>query len=438
MTANDGQTLLHPASQRCVVRAERPFTLVVGDVTHGPFVERASVGSARGNDVALEDPTVSRFHFEITRRRDGLHVVDVGSKNGTFVNGVRVVDAILEGASELRAGDTTVAVRVQERPELVEEPYRTHFGQLLGQSAPMQQLFRLLGRLALVDTPVLVHGETGSGKELVARALHEEGRREAGPFVVFDCGAVAPTLAESELFGHARGAFTGADVAREGAFERADGGTLFLDEIGELDPALQPKLLRALESKTIRPVGGDADRKVDVRVVSATHRDLRQMVNDGRFREDLFHRIAVFTLRVPPLRERPDDLVVLAQHFLTRALAGTDFSAASAPSLTSASIARLTTRSWSGNVRELKNVIERALVLGDLEAAAQGDIETSFTDREDDLDLENAKRRFERQYLVRLLAKHDGDRALAAQEADVHIKSLGRLLRRHGLTQKDS
>jgi DNA-binding NtrC family response regulator len=252
--------------------------------------------------------------------------------------------------------------------------------------------------------------------------------------VVFDCGAVAPTLAESELFGHVRGAFTGADADREGAFERAAGGTLFLDEIGELDSALQPKLLRALESKTVRRVGGAEERAVDVRVVAATHRDLRKMVNAGTFREDLFHRIAVFLLRVPPLRERPDDIEALAQHFLARALAGTDFSAA--PKITPASLSTLVSRAWTGNVRELRNVVERALVLGDLELAVAGDLSSGLAEREaEGLSLEEAKRRFERSYLVRLLARHDGDRAAAATEADVHVKSLGRLLRRHGLVQ---
>ncbi|MCB9646831.1 MAG: sigma 54-interacting transcriptional regulator [Deltaproteobacteria bacterium] len=429
------QTLLHPAARRPGLRAERSFVLVVGATRHGPFERAASVGAAPSNQVVLPDPTVSRFHFEITRGALGLRVVDVGSTNGTFVNGVRVFDAVLEDGAELRAGDTRLRVEVEPVPRYVQDDAPASFGGLIGESPAMRRLLELLVRLAAVDTPVLVQGETGSGKELVARALHDEGRRKAGPFVVFDCGAVAASLAESELFGHVRGAFTGADVERAGAFERAHGGTLFLDEIGELEPGLQPKLLRALESRKVRPLGGDKEREIDVRVVAATHRDLRQMVNAGTFREDLYHRLAVFALRVPPLRERPEDIAPLARHFLSRALAGTDF-AKDALELTPASLARLSARSFSGNVRELRNVIERALVLGDLESAARGDLEPGLAEPGAE-GIEAAKRRFERHYLVRLLAKHSGDRAAAAEEAELHVKSLGRLLRRHGLTQRE-
>ncbi|MEQ9495269.1 MAG: sigma 54-interacting transcriptional regulator [Deltaproteobacteria bacterium] len=431
---DDAQTRLQVGAQHPVIRAERPFVLRVGDVEHGPFMGSVSVGSAASNGVVLDDPTVSRFHFELSRDQRGIRIVDVGSKNGTFVGDARVRDATIDSGAHIRVGDTVLELSVNDTPELVQDDKRSGFGGLMGTSPAMQALFRLLEKLAAVDTPVLVQGETGTGKDLVARALHEQGRRAAGPFVVFDCGAVAPTLAESELFGHVRGAFTGADADREGAFERAAGGTLFLDEIGELDSALQPKLLRALESKTVRRVGGAEERAVDVRVVAATHRDLRQMVNAGTFREDLFHRIAVFLVRVPPLRERPDDIEALAQHFLARALAGTDFSAA--PKITPASLSTLVSRAWTGNVRELRNVVERALVLGDLELAVAGDLSSGLVEREaEGLSLEEAKRRFERSYLVRLLARHDGDRAAAATEADVHVKSLGRLLRRHGLVQ---
>lgn len=438
--ADDTSTLLHPAAAASAVRAVRSFELVAADGKRfGPFETRATVGSAASNDVVVDDPTVSRFHCEIVRDVRGLVLTDVGSKNGTFAEGVRVLSAILEPGATVRAGDTALELVVAAQPTLVEDSARASFGKLIGSSEKMRALFRLLERLASVDTPVLVHGETGSGKELVARALHDEGRRKDGPFVVFDCGAVAPTLVESELFGHVQGAFTGANADRAGAFERAQGGTLFLDEIGELPAELQPKLLRALESKTVRRVGGDQELTIEARVVAATHRDLRQMVNDGSFREDLYHRLAVFAVRIPPLRERPEDIEPLARTFLASALAGTDFSADEAPALTAASLAGLRARPWSGNVRELKNVIERALVLGDLEAAANGDLASTLYEGSTPTPstMEDAKKQFEREYLVRLLARHDGNRAAAAEEADVHVKSLGRLLRRHGLTSTE-
>lgn len=431
---DDGQTRLQVGATTPVIRAERPFVLRVGERELGPFMGSVSVGTAAANGVVLEDPLVSRFHFELSRVKEGIRLVDVGSKNGTFVGAARVRDAVIDSGARIRVGETVLELWVSDVPELVEDEAHAGFGGLIGSSPAMQALFRLLAKLAAVDTPVLVQGETGTGKDLVARALHSEGRRAAGPFVVFDCGAVAASLAESELFGHVRGAFTGAEVDREGAFERAHGGTLFLDEIGELDAALQPKLLRALESRSVRRVGGGEERVVDVRVVAATHRDLRQMVNAGTFREDLYHRIAVFLVRVPALRERVEDVALLAQHFLARALAGTDFSAA--PAITGASVAALMGRAWSGNVRELRNVVERALVLGDLELAVSGDLSSGLGERgaeEGGVSLEEAKRRFERSYLVRLLARHEGDRAKAAEEAGVHVKSLGRLMRRHGL-----
>lgn len=411
----------------------------------GPLVPPIRIGSALGNDVVLEDPTVSRFHCSIDRSADGLMIADSGSKNGTTIGGVRVREAYLKEGAVIRLGQSALTVRISAEAKPIELSPSGSFGNLLGESKPMRAMFAVLGRLAKVDAPVLIEGETGSGKELVARALHSEGARAGRPFVVVDCGAVAPTLIESELFGHAKGAFTGADTARKGAFELADGGTVFLDEIGELPLALQPKLLRVLESGTIKPLGTATERSVAVRVVAATHRDLRQMVNDGRFREDLYFRLAVCPVRVPPLRSRAEDIDLLAKHFLQKALAAASDQIGAVPSLSLETIAFLRAQPWPGNVRELRNAIERVVILGDPEELARGDLtkalrEQSSVERRSEwvaVGLEEAKRRFEREYLVKLLARHGGAIDQAAVEADLHPKSLQRLIRRHGL-RKDA
>lgn len=423
----------------------RPVTLpeVTLEVLEGPdrgrvfekLVPPVRIGSATGNEVQLSDPTVSRFHLTLHGDPQGLRVADGGSTNGTFVGAVRVKEAYWSEGLPLVVGHTRLALRggSAERPvELSAEP---RLGALLGDAPVMRALFANLRRLAQSNVAVHLMGETGSGKELVARALHEEGPRRSGPFVVFDCGAVAPTLIESELFGHERGAFTGADAPRTGALARANGGTLFLDELGELPLSVQPKLLRALETGRYRTLGGADEQSTQLRLVSATHRDLRRMVNEGTFREDLYFRVAVVPLTVPSLRERPEDILVLARHFLRQALMVTE-----APTLSEETVTILRSRDWPGNVRELKNAIERAVALGDPEAVAAGNLQDALRTLEPlarrgdltGLPLEEAKRRFEREYLVRLLARLP-DKVAAAEAASLHPKSLERLIRRHGL-----
>jgi DNA-binding NtrC family response regulator len=404
----------------------------------GPFVPEIRVGSGPGNDVVLADGAVSRHHFEIRRAPRGMLIRDAGSTNGTFVGDTQVVEAYLKEGALIRIGTTALKVRVTQAARAIEMSSENRFGALLGGSPIMRTMFATLGRLASRDVSVLIEGETGTGKELVARALHSESPRSNQPFIVFDCGAVSPTLIESELFGHLRGAFTSASAARTGAFEQANGGTLFLDEIGELPLPLQPKLLRSLESGTVKPLGADQERPVSVRVIAATHRNLRQMVNESTFREDLYFRLAVFTVKVPPLRDRPEDLPLLAQHFLRRAT-----SAADAPKPTAESIAKLRAHPWPGNVRELRNAIERASVMGDVEAIARGDLADALRELESEerksdqaaITMEEARRRFEREYLIRLLQRHGDDLQAAAQESDMHQKSLERLIRKHELKQ---
>jgi DNA-binding NtrC family response regulator len=326
----------------------------------------ARVGAAPGNDLTIADPTVSRVHCELTQRGDTLVLRDLGSTNGTWVEGVRLRDGDVPPGAIVRVGSSAFRVDVGEEPAFVELSTRSSFGELVGASLEMRRLYAVLERVAGTDATVLVEGETGTGKDVLARSLHAASTRASGPFVAVDCGAIPENLIESELFGHVRGAFTGATSDRKGVFEEAHGGTLFLDEIGEMPLTLQPKLLRAIESRSVRRVGSCAARAVDVRIVAATNRPLARCVNDGSFREDLFYRLAVVSLALPALRTRRDDIPVLARHFHA-ALAG-----AGAGELPPELLARLVGRSWPGNVRELRNYIERSVSLGMLEAPATG------------------------------------------------------------------
>jgi transcriptional regulator with GAF, ATPase, and Fis domain len=322
----------------------------------------------------IDDPTVSRVHAELQFRDDGIWVRDLASRNGTYVQGVRVEGAQLTEGAKLRLGAAVVTVALGTQPATEAFP-RDRFERLLGRSHAMKKLFARLDRAARTDATVLVLGETGTGKELVAESIHRASARRDRPFVVVDCGALHASLLESELFGHVRGAFTGASSDRLGAFEAAQGGTLFLDEIGEVPLELQPKLLRALEARTVRRLGETRVRTVDVRIVAATHRDLARSVAEGSFREDLYFRLAVLTVRVPPLRERLDDLPLLMESFE----AGPDL-------LSREHLAELRTRRFPGNVRELRNYVERATAFGIEEQELDWREESSRGDGEDTLD----------------------------------------------------
>jgi DNA-binding NtrC family response regulator len=313
-------------------------------------------------------------------------------------------------------------------------------GALVGGSPVMRELFARIERIAASDATVLIEGESGTGKELVARALHDRSRRRRGPFVTVDCGSLAPGLLESELFGHSKGAFTGAQAPRAGVLEAADGGTVFIDEIGELPLEMQPRLLRALEARTVRRVGENDSRTLDVRYVFATHRDLQQLVAQRIFRADLFFRLAVLRLRLPPLRERRDDIPALVERFLP---------GRADQLLTPAVREDLMSRHWPGNVRELRNAVERLAVLGpDLDPSPAGTQLTASGSAQPDPALELPARwsdlpyqsfracaldALERAYLSRLLDRHQGQVSLAAQTAGIHRTHLYRLIRRHGL-----
>jgi DNA-binding NtrC family response regulator len=387
---------------------------------------------------------VSRFHCVLTLDQGQWTVTDSESLNGTLLSGVRVRDAILPmGECELSLGDSVVRVAQLSPEKVLRVPELSHFGELRGRSLVMRQAFSLLERAATSDVTVLVQGETGTGKELVATELIRRGPRAKRPFITLDCGSISPHLIESELFGHVKGAFTGADRTRIGAFEGAHGGTIFLDEIGEMPLDMQPKLLRALESREIRRAGENEARKVDVRVIAATNRNLEREVNRGRFREDLYFRLSVFTVRLPPLRERREDIPDLVQAFLDRMGA-----LENARLFTPQVFAELNRHDWPGNVRELRNYVERAVVLQDAAQATRSS--SSDDERYDgsspnllganvsiDSPFKTAKEQllsdFERRYLEQLMTWAGGNVSRASRKAKLDRMYLHRLLHRYGI-----
>jgi DNA-binding NtrC family response regulator len=420
-----------------------------------PIAQRlAVIGRSPAADVRLTDPTVSSFHFEVAATPQGVHVVDLESANGTMYGGARIERATLPSGAMLNVGRSIIRLELDApfAPEATDIPV---FGELRGNSRPMRELFSMLERLSRTDLGVLIEGQTGSGKELVARALHDKGRNPNGPFMVLDCTAIPATLAESIIFGHEKGAFTGAVERRIGLFEAAQGGTIFLDEIGELPLDLQPKLLRVLERREVQRVGGSKPIPIQVRVLCATWRDLRAMINQGKFREDLYFRLAQARVPVPSLRERADDIPLLVTHFLGHI--PRDMQAAR--KITDEALEELTRRDYPGNVRELKSTIERASM------TAAGDIITptdlafermltghgahapvapapSIAPPSGELGkFKDVKRtlidEFERDYLQRLLAKTGNNLSRAAQIAGVERHHLRDLFRKHGLRGDD-
>jgi transcriptional regulator with PAS, ATPase and Fis domain len=396
-----------------------------------------TVGTAQLAHLRLSDPTVSRVHCQLSPRPDGVRLTDAGSTNGTFVDGLRIRDAELTAGANIRVGATTL--RLELGTDLVRVPLadQHNFGKLVGGSLEMRRLYAILERVAPTETTVLIQGETGTGKELVARELHDHSERAAGPFVAVDCGAIAPNVIESELFGHVRGAFSGAVGDRRGLFEEANGGTICLDEIGELPLALQAKLLRVLENREVRRVGSNTARPVDVRLLASTNRPLAQSVNEGAFREDLYYRLAVIELVLPPLRARREDVPPLAQHFYDR------FSGKREP-LPSELLTSLLTRSWPGNVRELRNFIERCVTLGGFHLAPRAATSAEsgeFAQTTLGVDLgkplkearDDAVERFELLYLETALRRAGGNVTRAAELAGVSRRFLQRTIARLGI-----
>jgi DNA-binding NtrC family response regulator len=322
--------------------------------------ERICVGTADGNDLILADPTVSRYHAELIATDEGVTVLDRGSTNGTWLGQARVERIRVPVGSELRLGRSVLKVDDGE-PGVAALHTEDSFGDLLGRAPVMRRLMARVARLGQSDVGVLIVGESGTGKELTARALHEQGTRASGPFVIVDCASLSPSLVASELFGHERGAFTGADRRHIGAFERAQGGTVLLDEVGELPLDLQANLLGVLERRRVRRVGGTEDLPLDVRLLSATHRDLRSDVNSGRFRLDLYYRLAVVSLELPPLRERREDVPLLVEGLLREC----GYEGEVADLFPSEVMQRLRNHEWPGDVRELRNVVEATVATGE-------------------------------------------------------------------------
>jgi DNA-binding NtrC family response regulator/pSer/pThr/pTyr-binding forkhead associated (FHA) protein len=320
--------------------------------------EIVTLGASEKNDIVIDDPYISSRHLKIVQREGRVQLFDLGSTNGTWVNGVKVREAELEVGCSIKMGQCEATLISEEKIQSLVAVKTDQFCGLLGSSVVMQDLYGLLQRVGPTEAPVLILGESGTGKEIVARALHSLSSRVKKPFVAINCGAISPELMESELFGHEKGAFTGAERRHDGAFGQARGGTLFLDEIGELPLGLQPKLLRVLENKTYRRIGGAEELRSEVRIIAATHRDLAAAVQENRFREDLFFRLFVLPIHLPPLRERKEDIPLLVRSFLE------EFSTSStAKVLSPAAMARLMEHPYSGNVRELRNVLLRSMIL---------------------------------------------------------------------------
>ncbi len=400
------------------------------------------IGKAPENDFVIGDETVSRVHLEIVRDAKGYLVRDLHSTNGTFLDGAEIKEAYLRPGSIVSAGSVEIKFTpFDERIEILPSD-KEHLGDLVGRSLVMREIFGLIEKIAPTDATVLIGGETGTGKDVIARTLHQLSRRAQGPFVVVDCGAVSSSLIESELFGHEKGSFTGAISARAGAFELATGGTVFLDEIGELSLELQPKLLRVLEARELRRVGGSKITKVDLRIIAATRKDLRSEVEKGKFREDLFFRLNVVPIVSPPLRNRREDISMLVDCFVL-ALGGT------AGSISDSARTAMLRHDWPGNVRELRNVVERALALGgdpdvlllpiNPSSPGKGGEQMTFSP---ELSFRDTKERwteqFERRYLTWLLRRAEGNISKAARDADMDRKYLHKLLRKYDIdTNRD-
>jgi two-component system, NtrC family, response regulator GlrR len=402
--------------------------------------DRWVLGSAPDANVCVADRAVSRLHCELDPTAEGMWLRDLGSKNGSFIDDLRVTGALVPDGGTIRVGSTTIAVRYGD--ELTEQRVwgAPTFGELVGKSEVMRKLFASIAQLAQTDLSVLIAGETGTGKELVARALHDASARGGFALGIVDCASMPEHLLESELFGHRRGAFTGADASHEGIVERSEGGTIFLDEIGELPLGMQPKLLRLLETHTFRRLGDTKYRRANVRFVAATHRDLRKLVNAGSFREDLYFRLAVAVLPVPALRDRPGDIETLVDCFAPELPA----------TLSRASLMQYAcSRGWPGNVRELRSFVNRALALGSVDpeetdperlrlltvsavpsppGAPSLDLGRPFKDVRDGW-LEH----LEREYLAALMKAHERNVSAVARAAGLDRTYVHRLIRKHGL-----
>ena len=404
--------------------------------------EEVSVGTADANDLVLTDTAVSRHHIAIAPTPRSHLVRDLGSTNGTAINGVGIERAYLAPNAIITIGGTRLRFEVGSGVASTALSTENRWGRALGASEAMRRIFAVLPKLAESDATILLEGETGTGKGLLASAIHEASPRAAGPFIVIDCGSIPPNLIESELFGHEKGSFTGSTGQRIGAFEAGKGGTVFLDEIGELPLDMQPKLLRALEEKLVKRIGGNSQIKLDIRVIAATNRDLRSEINRGRFRSDVYYRLNTFRLRVPPLRERRDDIAMLITHFYEQL-------ARDGGQPPAELIADLVRHDWPGNVRELRAAVERTVLLGDPKVWRELSEETPVAPAPekalrvvDGMSFREAKERavaeWEREYVRALSEQHEGNLSRAARAVRMDRNHLRELLVRHRIRIDDT
>ena len=428
----------------------------VGGRTREHAFDKATVtiGAMEDNDLVVNNETVSRYHCKIVQEETGYLLIDLGSTNGTFINRVRVKEGYLKPGCTVGLGNSEIKFSAADEKVEIVPSRKERLGPMIGRHLKMRELYAVLEKISPTGTTVVIEGETGTGKEVVAQTIHQLSPRASGPLMVVDCGAVPDNLIESELFGHEKGSFTGAIMTRQGLFEMANGGTLFLDELGELPLDLQPKLLRALESREIRRVGSSKPIKVDVRIIAATNRNLEEEVKAGRFRQDLFYRLSVVRVFLPPLRDRHEDIPILVKHFLAEA--AYNRKPDGSPRISGCSRAAMDVLSsyrWPGNVRELVNTIERAVSFSEGDMIDPGDLPDTVRGKEDaprvsglngpamgqagDATFKDAKERwvssFERDYIVQLLKKNKGNISHAAREADIDRKYFRKLMKKYGL-----
>jgi transcriptional regulator with GAF, ATPase, and Fis domain len=450
---DDGGTTLH--LRQCRIETEH----------QGQWVEHVfdqavvTLGAMDTNDLVLEDDTVSRHHCRIHQEGNSYVLRDLDSTNGTFINGVRIKEAYLKPDCSIMLGNTRLRFKSGARPVRIQPSTDDRFGRIIGTNLKMREIFGILEKIAPTSTTVVIEGETGTGKEVVARTIHEKSLRADGPFVVFDCSAVPENLIESELFGHERGSFTGAVGTRPGLFEMADGGTIFLDELGELNLDLQPKLLRVLETREVRRVGATRATKVDVRVIAATNRKLEEEVRARRFREDLYYRLSVVRVFLPALRERREDVSILVRHFLAEGRFNRDPEGNHrVDTISRDALEAMMAYDWPGNVRELLNVVERACSFAETQTIEIADLPRHLVGSSHMQRLSNlrpqvlgdsapavddlgtfkvAKEKwisvFERDYLVTLLEKHDYNISHAARDAEIDRKYFRKLMKKYGI-----
>jgi DNA-binding NtrC family response regulator len=438
--------------------------------------DEVRIGSMEDNDVVLHDDTVSRYHCRITQDDHGYLLLDQRSTNGTFINKVRIREAFLKPGSIVSVGQTQLRFNAREEAVEIVPSRADRCAGLIGANPRMREIYAIIEKIAPTATTVVIDGETGTGKEVVAQAIHSLSPRAKNDLVVFDCGAVPPNLIESELFGHEKGSFTGAVMTRQGLFEQADGGTLFLDELGELPLDLQPKLLRALEQREVRRVGSAKASKVDVRIIAATNRNLEEEVRAGRFRQDLFYRLSVVRLHLPSLHDRADDVPLLVHHFLETGAFNRKPNAPTVRDVARDAIAALQAYPWPGNVRELVNVVERAVSFCDTDTIELSDLpdyirtakappretpprRTTVTGTTpapqvsmnpnapapappeellaEGVTFKDAKERwvasFERDYILQLLRRNSGNISHAARAADIDRKYFRKLMKKYDI-----